>query len=208
MKLADRHSVGAGRIAFDMGLVVVSVLLALALGNWREDHEKRALTHKVLVALSEEIDANREAINKMLDYQDRMAAAFRESSLLYQKTGEFRFPEEAKARTAVIRFSRAAYDSALVTQVLTGVSVDTLLKLSALYGAQDAYYDLQRTYAGATVQTDFNDGARYLRLLSNEYVQLAESERRMLPALDAAASVVRREAGLPAAAREAAAKTS
>lgn len=200
MSIGDRHSVGPGRIAFDMALVIVSVLLALALGNWREDREKAQLTRNVLAALAKEIDANRAAINAALDYQDRMTIAFRESNELFQKTREFRFPEEARGRQAAVRFSRAAYDSALVSQVLPRIGVDTVLTLSALYSEQDAYADQLRNYASATIQTDFSDGTRYLRLLSNEYAQLAETERRILPLLDTASAAVACE-GKPCATR-------
>jgi type II secretory pathway pseudopilin PulG len=195
MNIGDRHSIGLGRIVFDMVLVIISVLLALALGNWREDHEKAQLTRNVLAALAEEIDANRRGINEALDYQDRMTIAFRDSNLLYQKTGEFRFPDEAKGRQPSVRFSRAAYDSALVSQVLPRIGVDSLLKLSALYAEQDAYADQLRNYASATILTDFSDGARYLRLLSNEYAGLAETERRILPMLDAAGTAIACERG-------------
>lgn len=196
MSLADRHSVGFGRILFDMALVVVSVLLALGLGNWREDREKAALTRNVLSVLAQEIESNRKAIDDALPYQDRMALAFREATERFQKTGEFRFPEEAIGKPAAVRFSRAAYDSALVSQVLPRIGVDTVLKLSALYAEQDAYADQLRNYASATLQTDFADGSRYLRLLSNEYAQLAETERRILPMLAAAGAAIERERGL------------
>jgi type II secretory pathway pseudopilin PulG len=197
MTIGDRHSIGFGRILFDMALVIVSVLLALALGNWREDREKATLTRNVLAVLAQEIATNRKAIDDMLDYQDRMTAAFRDANLQFQKTQEFRFPEEARGRSAAVRFSRAAYDSALTSQVLPRIGIDTVLKLSAVYAEQDAYADQLRTYANATIQTDFSDGSRYLRLLSNEYAQLAESERRLQPMLAAAAEAIASERGEP-----------
>lgn len=190
MSLGDRHSTGLGRVLFDMALVVISVLLALGLGNWREDREKAALTRNVLAVLAQEIESNRSAIEAALPYQDRMSLAFREATERFQKSGEFRFPEEAIGKQAAVRFSRAAYDSALVSQVLPRISVETVLKLSALYAEQEAYADQLRNYASATIQTDFADGTRYLRLLSNEYAQLAETERRILPMLDAAGAAI------------------
>ena len=42
---------GLGRVAFDMLMVIGSVLLALALDDWRDNREKRALTQNVLIAL-------------------------------------------------------------------------------------------------------------------------------------------------------------
>jgi type II secretory pathway pseudopilin PulG len=193
MSIGDRHSASRGRIVFDMVLVVVSVLMGLALGNWRDDQERAKLKTRVLESLSREIAANRTAIDSALDYQDRMTKAFREANELYQSTREFRYPEEAKGRKAAVRFSRAAYDSAIVSQVLPRIEVDTLLKLSALYGEQDAYADAVRNYAMATLQVDFSDGSRYFRLLSNEYAQLAQSERELQPLLTEADAAVQAE---------------
>lgn len=192
-KRNSRHRRALGRSLFEMLLVVISVLLALTLDNWREDREKAALTQSVLAALAQEIDANRGAINAALDYQDRMAIAFREAYEVFEKSGEFRFPDDARNRSAAVRFSRAAYDSAVIAQVLPRIGIDTVLKLSALYAEQSAYDDLLRTYASATIQTDFANGSRYLRLRSNQYAELADVERRMLPLLEAAQVAVARE---------------
>ena len=202
-----RHRRALGRSLFEMLLVVISVLLALTLDNWREDREKAALTQSVLAALAQEIDANRGAINAALDYQDRMAIAFREAYEVFEKSGEFRFPDDARTRSAAVRFSRAAYDSAVIAQVLPRIGIDTVLKLSALYAEQSAYEDLLRTYASATIQTDFANGSRYLRLRSNQYAELAEVERRMLPLLEAADAAVARERTADAAPNPAPAAT-
>eukprot|EP01034_Spumella_vulgaris_P044924 gene44924-55915_t len=181
-----------------MALVVVSVLLALTVDNWREDREKATLTRSVLSALAQELDANRAAINEILPYQDRSSTAFRAALERYQAKKEFEFPEEARSRSAAIRFSSAAYQSAVIAQVLPRIQVDTLLKLSRVYAEQDAYADLLRNYANATLQVDYSDGARYFQMLSNEYAQLADAERRILPLLDAASAAVAQELG-PAA---------
>ncbi len=193
--IAAPRRLGLGRVAFDMLMVIGSVLLALALDDWRDNREKRALTQNVLIALEQEIKANATAIDEALAYQDAMAIAFRESSQTFQKTGEFIFPDAARQRSAAVRFSRAAYDSALVSQVLPRLQVPTLLTLSALYDEQDNYADLLRTYAAATIQTSFNDGERYLRLRSNQYAELAEAERRLQPMLRAASEAVSAEVG-------------
>lgn len=186
---------GYGRSLFEMALVIVSVLLALTVENWREDREKSALTQSVLSALAQELDANRAAIDEALPFQDRNALAFRDALARYEASKEFVFPEEARSRSAVVRFSSAAYESAVIAQVLPRIKVDTLLMLSRVYAEQDAYADLIRGYANATLQVDFADGARYFRLLSNEYAQLAEAERRILPLLEAARTAVAAELG-------------
>ncbi len=184
---------GLGRSLFEMALVVISVLLALTVDNWREDREKATLTASVLGALAQELAANRAAIDEALPFQDRSSQAFRDALERYEATKEFVFPEEARSRSAAVRFSSAAYESAVIAQVLPRIKVDTLLKLSRVYAEQDAYADLQRNYASATLQVDFADGARYFRLLSNEYAQLAEAERRIAPLIDAAREAVAQE---------------
>lgn len=186
---------GLGRSLFEMALVVISVLLALTVENWREDREKAALTQSVLSALAQELEANRAAIDEALPFQDRNSQAFREALTRYEASKEFVFPEEARSRSAAVRFSSAAYESAVIAQVLPRIKVDTLLKLSRVYAEQDAYADLLRNYASATLQVDFADGARYFRLLSNEYAQLAEAERRILPLVEAARAAVAEELG-------------
>ena len=184
---------GLGRSLFEMALVVISVLLALTVDNWREDREKSALTLSVLSTLAQELDANRAAIDEALPFQDRSSQAFRDALTRYEASKEFVFPEEARSRSAAVRFSSAAYQSAVIAQVLPRIKVDTLLKLSRVYAEQDAYADLLRGYANATLQVDFADGARYFRLLSNEYAQLAEAERRILPLAEAARAAVAQE---------------
>lgn len=186
---------GLGRSLFEMALVIVSVLLALTVENWREDREKAALTQSVLGALAQELDANRAAIDEALPYQDRNSQAFRAALELYEAKKEFVFPQEARSRSAAVRFSSAAYESAVIAQVLPRIQVDTLLKLSRVYAEQDAYADLLRNYSSATLQVDFADGARYFRLLSNEYAQLADAERSILPLIESARAAVAQELG-------------
>lgn len=181
------------RLVFDVLLVVVSVLLGMALGDWRDSRERAALQAKVLVALGEELAANRKAIDEAIPRQQRLSDAFQQALVRYTDKREFVFPEEAREQRAGLRFSRAAYDSAAIAQVLPRLQVSTLLALSGFYAEIDFYNDLLRTYASATAQTDFNDGARYLRLLSNEYAQLAEAEARMRTLLDAASAAVAAE---------------
>ncbi|WP_293370893.1 hypothetical protein [Nevskia sp.] len=186
---------GLGRSLFEMALVIVSVLLALTVENWREDREKAALTQSVLGALAQELEANRAAIDEALPYQDRSSEAFRAALERYETKKEFVYPEEARTRGAAVRFSSAAYESAVIAQVLPRIKVDTLLKLSRVYAEQDAYADLLRGYSNATLLVDFADGARYFRLQSNEYAQLAEAERRILPLIEAARAAVAGELG-------------
>lgn len=193
MSIGDRHSSSRGRVLFDMALVIVSVLMGLALGNWRDDQERARLKTRVLEALTQEIAANRKAIESVVEFQEQMAVRFKEANERLRKTGEFRYPEEARSRKPSVRFSHAAYDSAVVSQVLPRIEVDTLLKLSALYNEQAAYADLARNYATAALQVDFSDGLRFFQLLSFQYGQLAEAEREIQPLLTAAETAVRAE---------------
>ncbi len=187
---AERH--GWQRLAFEIFLLVASAMLALAVNDWNNDRERSRLAHRVLLELQTEIAQNRQGIDSVLGYHEKMRESFRSSREALAKGEAWEYPAEFEGLNQIL-FQRAAYDSALLSQTLPHLEPATLSALSALYTQQEEYTQNLRLFAAATLQTDDKDSRRDLRLTENCFKQMASSERRLTGLLDKASSAIAAE---------------
>lgn len=187
---AERH--GWQRLVFEVALLVASAMLALAVNDWNNDRERARLAHRVLLELKSEIEQNRQAVDGVLGYHEKMRENFRASREALAKGEAWEYPAEFEGLNQIL-FQRTAYDAALQSQTLPHLESPTLSALSALYTQQDEYTQNLRLYAAATLQTDDKDSRRDLRLTEYCFRQMASSERKLAGLLEKAAAAVATE---------------
>lgn len=184
---AERH--GWQRLVFEVALLVASAMLALAVNDWNNERERQRLAHRVLVELQTEVAQNREAIDGVLGYHEKMRERFHDSRQALARGEAWEYPAEFEGLNQIL-FQRAAYDSALLSQTLPHLDSGTLSALSALYTQQEEYTQNLRLYAAATLQTDDKDSRRDLRLTENCFRSMASGEKRLALLLDKAAHAI------------------
>jgi len=186
----ERH--GLSRLLFEMLLLVASVLLAFAVNDWSNARERQKLALRVLEDLQREISLNQHAISDALGYHEQMSKSLHAAREQLAAGGAWDYPPEFEGLHEIL-FQRAAFDSAMLSQTLPHLSVNTLAAVSALYTQQDQYTQNLHLYAAATLQSDNKDALRDLRLTENCLKQMARDERQLMPLMQTALSAVNAE---------------
>jgi hypothetical protein len=120
-------------------LIVVAVLLALSLDQWRADRESRQRAETARQAIADELWSNREAVRAALDYHGTKLSA------LYR----YAHPDSAGRSPDARFFDRGfvspaqllstAWETARETGALESLDYDQLLGISKVYAQQRRY---------------------------------------------------------------------
>ncbi len=123
---------------FEATFVVLGVVLALSANEWRQARADRAQSQQAIVAIIQELKANRHKVSAAADYH---------YGLLHELNGkapDWRPPMSvfAKGFIAPARTARTAWASASETGALAKTDYGTVMALSQAYALQ-AHYEAQ-----------------------------------------------------------------
>lgn len=148
-RLSRRWRGLAPRLVFEGLLIVISILLALAAAQWREERQRRVLVSAALANVAEELERNAAAIEDVLPYHREVLANLR---------GLVERPEEVAGIGFLELVERAAprgvqppllHATAWETVAAQGLAVDLPFATSRMLATT---YDAQRAGAVATWQ--------------------------------------------------------
>lgn len=189
-----------GRLLLETFLIVVAVLLALAVDEWREKRAQSRLIGAVLETLRVETDRNRQILELRLPYHESIRAALEAGGETYfvESGGRYalRDPEHIPSRADVgiepdrglalaPTLSDAAWRAALASGALTSLEYEFFYRLSVAYttlteveetarGVSDALSDFDRAHLERQ-----NPLAEYMSL-GGSFEDLVLRERELL----------------------------
>lgn len=135
---------GLPRVIVESALIVFSVLLALAVDEWRDNRSQRVRTEAALAAILSELEANRAAMQRARDLHESIATRLQ----AMQESGTM--PTRDEASSGLFRPARVistAWASAREAGALDELPYDLVLSLSRLYGSQERYEQLSSQLA-------------------------------------------------------------
>ena len=142
------------RVLVESALIVFSVLVALAVDQWRDERGTRVRAREAIAAITSELQANRAAASRSRSFHQEAHRALKE--IASQK----RLPSvEEMTRGNVFQpatILQTAWTTARDTGALQPVPFEVLLKLSLVYEAQQSYARL----ADAIVDDFYTDVRR------------------------------------------------
>jgi cell division protein FtsB len=162
-----------GRLAFELFLVFVAVFAALFANAYWQNRRDRAAAHTALQAFAMEMQRNRTEISNRIGHHGTVVTNARELLAAIAR-GEQPVPDVDQLRNKLTEgkgfglplLSRAAWDTALATQVLGHLPLATVQRLAGVYEQQKrleallertiatfqspVLYDAQRAHAAAT----------------------------------------------------------
>jgi type II secretory pathway pseudopilin PulG len=152
-----RDKMGSGvwiGFVLEAGLIVLSVLLALAVNEWRAERKAAQKAQTALKAIHSELEANREEFKKAMQYH-RM---FRDTLHYYQKrdlTPPMRLLNQGIFQPATV--SETAWETAKQSGVTDHFAYELVLDLSHFYQRQSDYNELsnaigQQLYISSTME--------------------------------------------------------
>lgn len=176
------------RVAVESMLIVLSILLALAVDQWRESRSRAERAELALAAIQAEMRENRRLVEKALDYHVTLADTL---SVLAErgvnKPPPGAYPQGLAAPGRVIR---TAWETARSTGTIVDLPYPVVLRLSRVYGRQAEYEELSRALLHTAYTQVASEGVEaFLRGYAN-WIGVAQDfagrERILLEAYDAA----------------------
>jgi hypothetical protein len=159
--MADPRRALVWKALLEVVLIGTGVFIGLAAEQWRSDRQHRDQAHAALLRFKTEVETNRAAVQKVVDYHARMRAAI--VGYLDPKT---RAETDLEMEGIMpVAFDHTAWDLAIATQALTDIDSDLAFELARVY-------EIQRQYLGLTNGVT---QAMYLRPPSGDFTAFLHS---------------------------------
>jgi hypothetical protein len=148
------------KILVESFLIAFSILLALAVDDWKEERENQERVREAVVNFEREIRQNKAHLEDRFAYHERLNKALKGVN-----PKDVHTIEELRQRINFQGLNVAflldtAWQTALTTNALTHMDTETISRLSSIYTLQKRLYDYNVLMGGT-----------FLQLLSNENVQ-------------------------------------
>ncbi len=121
--------------------IVVALLGALAIDEWREESEKVELAMRAQAAVVKEIKDNHQQLLEKLPVHQKMLQELTDKVAIFDKTSEV--PSGFNFSYSMAILTSAAWDSARMTQSAQFMSFDKVSEFSKIYSFQELYIENQ-----------------------------------------------------------------
>jgi len=148
-----------GKVAVEAASIVLAVLLALAVDEWRENRSQQQQAHAALMNISIELKYNQKVLKLIHENNVETVKVMVEDQA---STGE---SEQDEDRNFIpgLQLRETAWETLLSTGISGYVDYDTILDLSATYSMQRVYKDAGSQMAAAAMNI-----AAYATVLDRE----------------------------------------
>jgi hypothetical protein len=133
-----RRPAWIARLVVESALIVLSVLVALAVDEWRDDRAMRARSREAVAAIVAEINANKKAAQSATQHHDKVHAELK--AMVAANAVTVDALSRGVFKPAVLL--EAAWVTARDTGALAPLPLDVVLRLSRLYERQAKYTEL------------------------------------------------------------------
>jgi len=146
----------AARMVFEAGLIVLSILLALAVNQWQDARRERRLAGQAIASFRREITLNRNRLRELAPYHEHIRDEMQQLDAAHAVN---RFSDLEKIqgfrgfRPAFLL--ETAWRTAIATGALTHIDYPTATALSTTYTLQERIDEMNR----ATLPTMMSGGA-------------------------------------------------
>jgi hypothetical protein len=135
-----------GRAAFEAALIVLGLVGALVVDEWRETRQRDERVRSALASIRAELEANRGALDMAIANHQNVIGRLRESV----KTG-------GTYQGGIISgapFSSVAWDAARDAAITNDIDHQTLMTLGQAYGSLSAYLDGRKLFSSFLYTND------------------------------------------------------
>jgi hypothetical protein len=143
---APRSRAWIGRAAFEATLIVLGLVGALVVDEWRDTRERNDRVRSALASIRAELEANQDALDTAIANHQNVIGRLRESA----KTGVI-------YQGGIISgapFSAVAWDAARDAAITNDIDHQTLMSLGHAYGTLTAYLDGRKLFSNFLYTND------------------------------------------------------
>lgn len=167
-------------------------MVALGLEDWLDERQKTERAEALLLLVSTELASNRSKIAEEIEYHREMVEPLADRVRVFREDGEFSLPDGWEG-TRPIALASTAFQLAVSSNLLARLEPTTALEIASVYELIERSEIDRANLSLATLQTDFRDGDRYLRLLSYAVVQEVSRADTLSTRLASASDLLERE---------------
>jgi hypothetical protein len=122
-------------ILLESFFIIVALLLALGLDQWRDEQKELKLAEKMKAAIYAELTSNNERLNDLVIPQKKL---FKMIQLrIQQKDDKGSNPEELEFQYTMLNLSNSVWGSAKMTEAFHSFSFDEMRHFSQIYQIED-----------------------------------------------------------------------
>jgi hypothetical protein len=165
------------RVSIESVLIVVSILLALGVDQWRENRENRLIAHQSLQIFEREVRRNLATLDNEIPYHNGLSQVAVAMAAEPERIVEVRSLLEGLKPVVLLN---TAWETALATGALRHIDVETVSDLSLTYSMQQRFRDemltgLPRLIPGAGAEaSEMQQAVAYLTNLATAEKELRE----------------------------------
>lgn len=148
------------QLAFEAVLIVLSVLLALAVNEWRQDRKDQALAQRALETLRREMQANQEEVKQKLAYHKEA----------YERVNDQ--PEQGGISLRAAFLRNTAWGTVQATGAATHLDYEVAAVASAIHGMQQKYEQLVDIATELMYSTNLNPSGRTAKDLRTAFLPI------------------------------------
>ncbi|MEM7610620.1 MAG: hypothetical protein AAF270_03005 [Pseudomonadota bacterium] len=173
----------------ELALIVVGAMLALALEDWQEERERVERARELLTLVSAEMQSNLQRLEQRVTYHRDMRQPILDSAAMMRNEAVFSLPDGWQGSKPIV-LTKTAFELAASSNALVMLPPATALQLAEVYDEVALTEVRRNNTALVTLQTDFSDGIRYLRLLVVAIDIEVTAAETLVPALGDAIDVL------------------
>jgi hypothetical protein len=153
------------KAAFEAGLIVLGLVLAYAISEWRDSRVRDQRVRDARTSIRAELETNRNAITDVIGLNEALIGALHESA----KTGQPYMDQIVNARV----LTSTAWDATRDAAITNDLPFSELTAVGQAYAAQERYskeieFFSNQLYAGA-VMVDLRKNPRHLAGILNDF---------------------------------------
>lgn len=185
-----RNAPRVTKTVYELALIIVGVLIALAVDEWREHQDFAARSASALGQVRIELARNAELVTIAAPRHAAVAGAYQQALEKLQTEKRFERPQGELGNVEMTALTRSAFEALLLSGVATTLEPTSLALIAQAYDSDQQYRDLSGRYMSSVLATDFMDGERYFQQMWFWAEALSIEEKRLAAQHQAAIAVV------------------
>ncbi|MEM6817681.1 MAG: hypothetical protein AAF578_02725 [Pseudomonadota bacterium] len=173
----------------ELALILIGAIVALGLEDWADERQEAENAVALLRLVNSELASNQSRIETEIPYHRSMLEPMAESLRSFGEGNDFSLPEGWQG-TRPIALTKTAFRLAVSSNLLARLDPAVALEIASVYELMERSEVDEANTSLATLQTDFKDGDRYLRLLSYAIKEEVRRADLLLPKLASASELL------------------
>lgn len=191
-RLFKKEEISWAALVLEVFSVTLSVLVAMAIGDWHQERQKQKAVEQALRGIEAELASNQRQLEDRLPYYQSVAAALRHRVATEGPTApSFPLKEWNGIRPAMT--TNSSYQVAIATQAFSNLDFQTATTVAQIYSFQDLYRSVGEKFLDRMIEGGLDEAA----LLEQMVAEHAQVTSMLIRDYEAVREGIRKKLGEP-----------